>query len=128
VSAIPRFSRRSVGSGLLDDRLGALRLASGRVRAVRGTGLIRGVELDGATAAEVVGRALDAGLLVCGAGPSVVRLLPPLNVSEADLARGMDLLEEAISCWSSSRTVVIVTASSTPPPRSGSSARTESLP
>jgi acetylornithine/N-succinyldiaminopimelate aminotransferase len=85
-------------AGLLDDRLGALRLASGRVRAVRGTGLIRGVELDGATAAEVVGRALDAGLLVCSAGPSVVRLLPPLNVSEADLARGMDLLEEAISC------------------------------
>jgi predicted acetylornithine/succinylornithine family transaminase len=85
-------------AGLLDDRLGALRLASGRVRAVRGTVLIRGVELDGATAAEVVGRALDAGLLVCSAGPSVVRLLPPLNVSEADLARGMDLLEEAISC------------------------------
>jgi acetylornithine/N-succinyldiaminopimelate aminotransferase len=85
-------------AGLLDDRLGALRLASGRVRAVRGTGLIRGVELDGATAAEIVGRALDAGLLVCSAGPSVVRLLPPLNVSEADLARGMDLLEEAISC------------------------------
>jgi len=85
-------------AGLLDDRLGALRLASGRVNAVRGTGLIRGVELDGATAAEVVGRALEVGLLVCSAGPSVVRLLPPLNVSEADLARGMNLLEEAISC------------------------------
>jgi acetylornithine/N-succinyldiaminopimelate aminotransferase len=82
----------------LGDRLATFARGSERVRAVRGLGLIRGVELDGVTAAEVGARALDLGLLVCGAGPDVVRIVPPLTISAEELEHGVGLLEEAVAC------------------------------
>jgi acetylornithine/N-succinyldiaminopimelate aminotransferase len=83
---------------ILADRLGALALSCSRVREVRGAGLIWGVALDGVPAADVVARALELGLLLCSAGSGVARLLPPLTISDADLATGVDLLAEAIGC------------------------------
>jgi acetylornithine/succinyldiaminopimelate/putrescine aminotransferase len=62
---------------------------------VRGRGLIQGVVLDG-PASTAVARARELGLLVVTAGPQVVRLLPPLNVTEAELDEGVALLEEAL--------------------------------
>jgi acetylornithine/succinyldiaminopimelate/putrescine aminotransferase len=59
--------------------------------------MIWGVQVEGA-AAEVVSRALDAGLLLCTAGPDVVRLLPPLSASDAELARAVSILEGALAC------------------------------
>ncbi|MNC94626.1 acetylornithine aminotransferase [compost metagenome] len=47
-------------------------------------------------AAEVVKRALDLGLLVCSAGDYTVRLLPPLLATREHLARGVELLQEAL--------------------------------
>ncbi|MDB4951552.1 MAG: argD [Gemmatimonadetes bacterium] len=81
---------------LLADRLGALSLGSGKVSAVRGAGMIWGVELTEPTAAQVVERAMEAGLLVVGAGPNVVRLLPPLVIGDDELARGVEILEEVL--------------------------------
>lgn len=81
---------------LLADLLGSLALRNPCVRAVRGAGLLWGIEVDGA--AGIVGRALDAGLLLCSAGADVVRLLPPLVISDDELRRGVALLEEAIRC------------------------------
>ncbi|HEX8243135.1 MAG TPA: acetylornithine/succinylornithine family transaminase [Longimicrobium sp.] len=66
-----------------------------RVKDVRGVGLIWGVEIDG-PAGEVVGRALEAGLLVCSAGPNVVRIVPPLVIGEAELAEGVQILDEVL--------------------------------
>ncbi len=43
--------------------------------------------------ADVVARALDAGLLLRSAGAEVVRLAPPLNVADEDLEKGLELLE-----------------------------------
>ena len=65
---------------------------SGRIRAVRGAGLIWGIDVMG-TAAHVVSEALSAGLLVCGAGEYTVRLLPPLVSTREELARGLEILE-----------------------------------
>lgn len=62
------------------------------VRAVRGRGLMWGIEIDG-DAREVVARAFDAGLLVLTAGAEVVRLLPPLTVGDDELDRGLEILE-----------------------------------
>jgi len=62
---------------------------------IRGRGLIQGVVLDG-PAAPVVARTRELGLLLVGAGPDVVRLLPPLNVSTAELDEGVALLDEAL--------------------------------
>jgi predicted acetylornithine/succinylornithine family transaminase len=69
---------------------------SERIQEVRGRGLMWGVELD-TPAASVVDRARAAGLLLVGAGPQVVRLLPPLSVTEAELDRGVALLEGALN-------------------------------
>ena len=81
--------------GLLSDLLGALALRRPEVVAVRGAGLIWGVEIS-KPAGEVVARALDAGLLLCPAGPDVVRIVPPLVVTDEELAKGIATLEEAL--------------------------------
>jgi predicted acetylornithine/succinylornithine family transaminase len=82
----------------LADRLGALALSNKDIEAVRGIGMIWGVELSETPAADVVARALELGLLLVSAGPRVVRLLPPLTIAAEDLERGLDLLEEALQC------------------------------
>jgi acetylornithine/N-succinyldiaminopimelate aminotransferase len=61
------------------------------VRQVRGLGLMIGVELD-RPCGELVGRALTQGLLINVTAGSVVRLLPPLIVSDADV----DLIAEQV--------------------------------
>jgi acetylornithine/N-succinyldiaminopimelate aminotransferase len=79
----------------LAGRLAALARARDEVVAVRGRGLMWGVELRGA-AQPVIERALERGLLIIAAGPNVIRLLPPLVISPDELARGMDLLETCL--------------------------------
>jgi acetylornithine/N-succinyldiaminopimelate aminotransferase len=83
-------------SAFLADRLGALALRRPSIREVRGAGMLWGVVVD--DAAGVVSRALEAGLLLCTAGPDVVRLLPPLVADEGELARGLEILDEVIGC------------------------------
>jgi acetylornithine/N-succinyldiaminopimelate aminotransferase len=92
----PAFLAGVVATGeWLESRLGALALRRPVVTAVRGAGLIWGVEISG-SAADVVSRALDAGLLLCTAGPTVVRIVPPLTVSLPELEHGLTTLEEAL--------------------------------
>ena len=67
--------------------------------AVRGVGLMIGVQLDSADAAAAVQRAcLDAGLIVltCGPDDDVLRLIPALNIPQADLDLGLDILTTAL--------------------------------
>jgi len=70
------------------------------VKGVRGLGLMQGLVLEGA-AAPVVGAARAAGLLVVSAGPDVVRLVPPLVVSEAELEEAVAILDEALGAQAS---------------------------
>jgi acetylornithine/N-succinyldiaminopimelate aminotransferase len=79
----------------LGERLAALQRGADGVVAVRGRGLMWGIELD-RPAQPVIERALEQGLLIISAGPNVIRLLPPLVISEPELARGMDLLESCL--------------------------------
>jgi acetylornithine aminotransferase len=65
------------------------------VREIRGCGLIWGIEIEGA-AGEVAARALEAGLLVCSAGPNVVRVVPPLVIGDDELAAGVEILNEVL--------------------------------
>ena len=76
------------------DALTRLQQSNHKVRAVRGTGLIWGIDVV-EPAKDIVARAMDAGLLVCSAGEHTVRLLPPLVITEADTARGLGLLGRA---------------------------------
>jgi 4-aminobutyrate aminotransferase len=66
---------------------------------VRGVGLMIGVELrDRAAAAAVSRRCLEAELIVltCGPQDNVLRLAPPLTITDAELDLGLDVLEDAI--------------------------------
>jgi acetylornithine aminotransferase len=55
-----------------------------------------GIELDG-PAAPVVTAARERGLLVLSAGPTVLRLVPPLIITIEDLERGVAMLEEVVA-------------------------------
>lgn len=68
--------------------------SSPEVREVRGLGLLIGVRVPDAS--RVVERALAERLLVVAAAGDVVRLLPPLNVSEAELEEAVHRLERAM--------------------------------
>jgi predicted acetylornithine/succinylornithine family transaminase len=77
-------------------RLTLLAERRARVREVRGKGLMWGIELE-EPAAPVVAAAREAGLLVLTAGPTVIRILPPLVISTSDLERGVAILEEVLA-------------------------------
>lgn len=61
------------------------------LREVRGLGLMLGIDLINGDAKTAANRCLEQGLLVLTAKASL-RLLPPLNISEAELNRGLDIL------------------------------------
>jgi acetylornithine/N-succinyldiaminopimelate aminotransferase len=75
-------------AGVMGERLRAA-LAKGLegvagVREIRGQGLMLGIELD-RPCGVLLQRALDAGLLISVTADRVLRLLPPLIVSEAEI-------------------------------------------
>ncbi|KAJ6420785.1 hypothetical protein OIU84_028199 [Salix udensis] len=66
------------------------------VREVRGFGLIIGIELD-VSASPLVDACRDSGLLILTAGKgNVVRLVPPLIVSEQELERAAEIMLECL--------------------------------
>ena len=70
------------------------------VRDIRGIGLMVGVELaDKDVAGAVCAACLDAGVIVLSCGPdeNVLRLVPPLTISDEDIDLGLDVLCGAIS-------------------------------
>ncbi|GGK77853.1 diaminobutyrate--2-oxoglutarate transaminase [Ornithinimicrobium pekingense] len=67
--------------------------------AYRGRGLLAGLAFEDLSRAErVAAAAFDRGLLVETSGPDseVVKLMPPLTVTEEELDRGLQLLAEAV--------------------------------
>ena len=79
----------------IGERLAGELAALPGVLEARGVGLMWGIELDG-PAAPVMAAALEHGLLVTTAGENVVRLLPPLTVSDAELESGLAILREVL--------------------------------
>ncbi len=72
---------------------------SGVLAAVRGWGLINGLELSvdsGLTAAALVGAAAVQGLLLVPAGAHVVRFVPPLIVTEKEVFVALQKLQAAL--------------------------------
>ncbi len=65
------------------------------VRAVRGLGLIAGLELD-CDAAPFIVACRDAGLLLLLAGPKVMRFLPPLNVSADEIDEALAIVDRCL--------------------------------
>ena len=64
----------------------------------RGLGLMRGLALDpGLPVSELITRARQKGLLVISAGGNVLRLVPPLIITEADVNECLAILDECLS-------------------------------
>ena len=80
----------------LGEQLDAIARRSGKVRAIRGTGLIWGLDVV-ESANDIVKRGWDEGLLVLTAGEHTLRILPPLVMDRDALARGVSILEKIIS-------------------------------
>ncbi|MFD2705084.1 acetylornithine transaminase [Salibacterium lacus] len=66
------------------------------VQDVRGMGMMAGVELT-ESSAPVIKELRDKGMLVIGAGPNVIRMLPPLTMKEETLLKGVQNIKEALS-------------------------------
>jgi acetylornithine/N-succinyldiaminopimelate aminotransferase len=72
---------------------------------VRGWGLIDGLELQPdstVSSIDIVKACMDAGLLLVPAGPSVVRFVPPLIVSAAEVEEALAILGQVIRAVSAS--------------------------
>lgn len=76
------------------ERLRALRTPL--VREVRGRGLLLGIEIT-KRVQPYLETLLEAGILVLQAGPNVIRLLPPLVITEEQLERVLDTLENVLT-------------------------------
>lgn len=94
-----------VGKQIL-DRLQKATAGNKNVGEVRGLGMMIAVEFneaDGSPShdkAEKVAAACIANkmiVLTCGSSGHVIRLIPPLNISDADVDKGLTILEKAIS-------------------------------
>ncbi|GAV70921.1 Aminotran_3 domain-containing protein [Cephalotus follicularis] len=77
---------------LLMQKLGG----NSHVREVRGQGLIIGIELD-VSASPLVDACRSSGLIILTAGKgNIVRLVPPLIISEQELDRAAEILHECL--------------------------------
>ena len=65
------------------------------VRAVRGRGLLIGVDLT-QPVAPLIDACREAGLLVLSAGEKVLRLTPPLIVGEAECDRALEIIDRVL--------------------------------
>ncbi|HTL01810.1 MAG TPA: acetylornithine/succinylornithine family transaminase [Vicinamibacterales bacterium] len=85
----------------LERQLRALALKHPSIVEVRGAGLMWGLELTGDDPSEVATAVYEAairqGLLVNRTAGKVIRLLPPLTITEAELDRALLLLDAAFS-------------------------------
>lgn len=97
---------RAVGEQVL-SRFQALQRRYSPIGDVRGLGAMVGMELvedreskvpAKAATASVLGACLERGLLILKSGvyDNVIRVLVPLVISDEDLARGLDILDEAL--------------------------------
>lgn len=77
--------------GKFRERLGNLN----NVKDIRGKGLMIGIELD-SPCADLVGKALERGLLINVTVDKVIRLLPPLIISDEEADRICDIVCELV--------------------------------
>ncbi|MGR6837473.1 acetylornithine/succinylornithine family transaminase [Syntrophomonas erecta] len=76
------------------------RLSDPRIVAVRGKGLMLGIEFN-QEVKELVGLCLKQGLLLVGAGPNVIRFVPPLTINDIEINQAVKIFQEALQEWDS---------------------------
>ena len=93
----PEFAQNTVEMGeYLRDGLN--KLADKRIIEIRGCGLMLGVEFS-AEVKELVQICIQKGLLLVGAGPKVMRFVPPLNINQTEIKQALAIFEAALQEW-----------------------------
>ena len=94
VMLVPSFLDTALENGnQLQAKLQAALSDKETVTTVRGLGYMIGIETTG-NLGELVQSARDKGLIVLAAGTNVIRLLPPITLSDAEIEKGVALLSE----------------------------------
>ena len=70
---------------------------SSLITGTRGLGLMRAFDLAEPRAQEIMDRALERGLLITNAGPSTIRMVPPLIIQPAEIDEAIAKLDEALA-------------------------------
>jgi acetylornithine/LysW-gamma-L-lysine aminotransferase len=78
------------------DRLRAALEGVAIVREVRGLGLMLAVDLRTKVAPILKSLMMDHALIALPAGPTILRLLPPLVISEEEMQQGVDAVAQAV--------------------------------
>lgn len=95
-----KLPARAAALGLrVGERLATWKNRSSAVTAIRGRGLLWGIELATAAAAKAwAGAALQRGVLFLAGGPEgrVAQIVPPLTIPEEQLDAALGILEEAL--------------------------------
>lgn len=80
----------------LKGRLEELKARIPAITEVRGRGLLLGVQFDREIAAEVVNQALQEGVLLNMIAPNLIRLMPPLVLTEAEADEAVEKISRAL--------------------------------
>jgi acetylornithine aminotransferase/acetylornithine/N-succinyldiaminopimelate aminotransferase len=81
----------------LDSKIDGLAKKHSIITETRGLGLMRAFDLAEPRAQDIMDRALERGLLVTNAGPSTIRIVPPLILSVADIDEASEKLDQSLS-------------------------------
>jgi acetylornithine/N-succinyldiaminopimelate aminotransferase len=76
--------------------LQTLKARNSAVGELRGRGLLQGFQYKGGDVKDLVGKLQRKGLLVLRSGTDVLRIAPPLVITEKEIARGIDIIQEAL--------------------------------
>ena len=82
-------------SAYLVKKLDALTERYDFLTARRGKGLMQGLVVSGRPVGEIVTKSIENGLLVISAGSDVLRLVPPLVITEQDVDEMIEKLEKS---------------------------------
>ena len=80
----------------LAGKLNELKNRVAFISEIRIKGLLAAVEFDSDISGQVLSQANEAGVLLNGVKPNAVRLMPPLNITTAEIDEGVDRLEQAL--------------------------------
>ena len=82
-------------SAYLEEKLDTLVQKYDFLTARRGKGLMQGIVVTGRPVGEIVSKAIENGLMVISAGSDVLRLVPPLVITERDVDEMIEKLENS---------------------------------
>jgi len=84
-----------VGAHLM-DRLQSLKASHPDITDVRGRGLLAAIEFREEKAPQVLSRCLERGLLINSVSPNILRLMPALTITEAEIDEAVGILDSAL--------------------------------